>query len=116
MKVDRIRVGKSVEALGLWHKLDIEGVVGENENPETAHTELKEMLDKLLPSVSNNGLPHPYETTNVYSPTPVINKEKERVEVAIDNCTSKEELKMMQEAAMKHRLEKEYLMKLKSFE
>lgn len=116
MKIDRIRVGKSVEALGLWHKLDIEGVVGENESPETAHTELKEMLDKLLPSVSNNGLPIPYETTNVYSPTPVINKEKERIEIAIDNCTSKHELTLLQNDALKHRLETEYLIKLKSFE
>lgn len=45
-----------------------------------------------------------------------INKEKERVEIAIDNCTSKAELKMIQESAFKHKLEKEYLMKLKSFE
>lgn len=54
MKIDRIRVGKSVEALGLWHKLDIEGVIGETENPETAHAELKAMLDKLLPTIDRN--------------------------------------------------------------
>lgn len=111
MIIDRIRVGKSVEALGLWHKLDLEASIDEHESPEWAHGVLKDLLDKLLPSVSNS----PYNTINAYAPQ-VIDRKKEDIEILIDNCTSKEELKKLQNDAFKYKLETEYLKKMSSFQ
>ena len=50
MKVTTIRVGKSVEALGQWNKLDIEATV-EDETPAQAYQTLKAIVDTLLPGI-----------------------------------------------------------------
>ncbi len=47
---------------------------------------------------------------------PVINKESERIEIAIDNCTSALEVKLYMEDAYKYGLHEHYIKKLKSFQ
>lgn len=53
MKIERIKVGKSIEAIGLWHRADLEVVVGENENPDEVFAEAKKVLDRWLPGMDS---------------------------------------------------------------
>lgn len=46
----------------------------------------------------------------------VINKEAERIEIAIDNAQTKTDLILLQQDAIKHNLVQQYLSKLKSFQ
>ena len=47
---------------------------------------------------------------------PVINKEAERIEIAIDNAPTKADLILLQQDSIKHNLIQQYLTKLKSFQ
>ena len=55
IQVDKIEIGKSVEALHEWHKLALTISVPPGEDPEAIHKEAKALLDKLLPGIDAGG-------------------------------------------------------------
>jgi hypothetical protein len=123
MKIDRIKYGKSFQVgLSVWERIDMEASVEHSESMNTCFDELRKEIDythRLLnPHLYPKGneaiiLSSPYETTNVYSPPPVVNLEQEKIEIAIDNCTSKDELVLLQNDAIKNNLVPQYLKKQK---
>lgn len=53
MTVEKIEIGKSVEALHEWHKLSLTVSILPGEDPQLIHKEAKELLDKLLPGIDS---------------------------------------------------------------
>ena len=54
MQITKISVGKSVEALGHWHKANIEASLDEGEDKDKVYFELRRIIDRWLPS-ENDG-------------------------------------------------------------
>lgn len=53
IQVDKIEIGKSVEALHEWNKLSLTVSILPGEDPQLIHNEAKELLDKLLPGIDS---------------------------------------------------------------
>lgn len=57
MVVEKLEIGKSVEALHEWHKLSLTVTILPGEDPESIHKEAKSLLDRLLPGVDSPSQP-----------------------------------------------------------
>jgi hypothetical protein len=106
------------------NKLGVEIELGENEDPingfEQAKKIVNEAFEKLNPQInwneSEGTKEDPFNRRVTITDIPkIINKEKERIEIAIDNCQSKPELLLLQSDALKYDLIKQYINKLNSF-
>ena len=51
IQVDKIEIGKSVEALHEWHKLALTVTILPDQDPIEVHKEAKALLDRLLPGI-----------------------------------------------------------------
>ncbi len=116
---------ESVDSIGLksWRKAGVEiELDGDGyDDVKQAFGEAKRIVDDALSSSVNFGfidegmilanLPIPKITsTNL----PTINKEKEKIEIAIDNCETLYELDLLMGDIAKHQLVPQYLEKKKS--
>lgn len=106
MKIEIIKVSKEFKSSygGVW--LGMEASVSEDEDKLKAYATGNELLEQAWSAIN------PHITWNQPVQT-VINKETERIEIAIDNCTSKEELLLLQNDAIKNNLVPQYLKKQK---
>lgn len=106
----------------LEHSVDIQ----EGETKLDAYRRGLKELDQIAAELrkeanTQQGSPYQYPAIQQGPPPPeflngslpIISKEKEKVEIAIDNCTSLEELKDCKVAATHHGLTTEYMRKLR---
>ena len=118
MKVDRISYQKIFPTgmAYLNHKIGVEIDVSDGDNPEHAFNLAKALVEKWNADSNPS-----YAMTMEYMKSDgeklsEINKEKEKIEIAIDNCNSTEELKSFEQDALKHGLVAQYLNKKKEFQ
>lgn len=114
MKVDRISYQKIFPTgmAYLNHKIGVEIEVDENDNIDNAFDWARILVEKWNESSNPSyGMAMEYMKPSEN----VIDKGREKTEIAIDNATSKEEVKALMNDAFKYKLETEYLTKLKSF-
>ena len=123
MKIDRIKYGKSfrIGLQDIWERIDIEATVDNSESINTCMDELKKEVEfthrllnpGLYVNVDYSAIPgHPMNGNHI----PAINKEAERIEIAIDNCETPEDLHLLQNDAIKHGLVVQFIEKKKKIQ
>lgn len=95
MTVEKIEIGKSVEALHEWNKLALTVTVPPGEDPQKVFFEAKSLLDKLLPGV-DSGRVGPDEIT---PPIKLTNEQRRQKTIeahvkTINECTTLKNLEM----------------------
>lgn len=119
MNIDRITYKKKFPT-GMFLNEDIgfECSIDSNfDEPLSVINLLRELAElshkKQYPHLyTSNGKPITIEQV----PEGVINKEAERIEIKIDNCTTVEELKLLEGDALKYNLVEQYINKKKSLQ
>jgi len=117
---DRIKISKEFHAMGsgLWLSVEMPIAPGENEISEfiKGDTILNNAFAAINPGATIHVNPeyssHLENRFNVAQPQPVINREKERVEILIDNAKDVAELVKYETYAADHGLSDYYLDKL----
>jgi hypothetical protein len=110
---------ESVDAIGLksWRKAGVE-IELDDALPEKGFEAAKEIVRDALGSSQNENIDIGFNMSprEISAALPVINKEKDRIEMAIDNSKTKEELLTFQNDAWKYKLETQYVNKLKQLQ
>ena len=115
---------ESVSSIGLksWNKVSMEAELNDGDIYQECFNELKKEVETALSSNPQSSewtvtLGHGQITTPTQTfPIPVINKEAERIEIAIDNCKSLEDLNQYLNDSIKYNLVAQFLQKKKSFQ
>ncbi len=108
---------ESIDSIGLksWRKAGVEIEIEDGDSPEGGFDKAKMIVYEALVGYPTFTPIVGTSMSNGYSHPPVIDKQKEKTEIAIDNASTKEELLTLQNDAWKYKLEGEYLKKLKTF-
>ena len=124
MKVKTISYSESKEsvtAFGLksWKKLGMEAEVEEGDILQTSVAVLKEYVKGMImdeSEVSETATWLTNEPPYSQSPIPETNIQREKVEIAIENCSSIQQLEQLADKALIHKLVKEYNEKKKQLQ
>jgi hypothetical protein len=119
---------ESVDTFGLksWRKAGVEIELDDTDSVEAAYDEAKIIIAKAMYPVTWTEIPYVSPSVdnryNMMSPKevsaalPSIDLEKEKTEIQIENCTSKEELESLMNVAFQHGLVNEFINKKKSLQ